>query len=53
MKYIELVSELILPLVILLFLMAGVKNKVNTYDEFIKGVKESVDTVFDIFLTAS
>ena len=49
MKYIELISELILPLVILLFLMAGVKNKVNAYDEFIKGVKESVDTIFDIF----
>ncbi len=49
MKYIELISEIILPSVILVFLIIGVKNKVNAYDEFIKGAKESIETVFDIF----
>lgn len=49
MKYIELISQTVLPVIFLVFLMAAVKNKVNAYDEFLTGAKESLYTVFNIF----
>lgn len=49
MKYIELISETVLPSIFLIFVMAAVKNKVNAYDEFLLGAKESLYTVFNIF----
>lgn len=49
MNYIKLISELILPSVILTILLFAVKNKVNAYDEFLSGVKDSLKVVLNIF----
>lgn len=49
MNIIELISAVILPLIFLVFMVYGAYKKVNIYDEFICGVKDSLITVYNIF----
>lgn len=45
------ISNLIIPLIILLVIIYGVRKKVNVYDTFIEGAKESFDMVINLFPT--
>lgn len=45
----SLVSEIILPLFIVIIIFYGVKKKVNVYDTFLDGAKEGLVTTFNIF----
>ncbi len=42
-------SQIILPLIVLLIIIFGIKRKVNIYDSFIDGAKEGLITTFKIF----
>lgn len=43
------ISSLIVPLLIILLLVYGVKKKANPYDSFVKGASQSIDLVISIF----
>lgn len=45
----SLVSNLILPLIVVIIILFGVKNKVDVYDTFVDGAKESFDMVLKLF----
>lgn len=45
------ISNLIIPLIVLLVIIYGVRKKVNVYDTFIEGAKESFDMVINLFPT--
>lgn len=49
MKYIRFFSELLIPLMILIFVISGIRKKMDVFKEFTKGIKESVYTVLNIF----
>lgn len=49
MIYIKKISELIIPIVFSLFLLAAVTKKTDAYQAFSKGAKESLSTICDIF----
>lgn len=42
-------SKIIIPLMVLVVIVHGIIKKVNIYDTFIEGAKESFDMVFTIF----
>ena len=42
-------SNLIIPIMVLLIILYGILKKINIYDEFIKGVKESFQMITKIF----
>lgn len=46
---IEAISGAIIPIVILVIVIYGVYKKVNIYDVFIDGAKESIDITFNLF----
>lgn len=46
---IENFSNFIIPLMVLCILIHGIYKKVNVYDVFVEGAKESFDTVLSIF----
>lgn len=45
----SLISNLILPLIVVIVILFGVKNKVDVYDTFVDGAKESFDMVLKLF----
>ena len=51
MKLISLVSELMMPLVIVYILAFGYSRKIDVYETFIEGAKEGFGTVIDILPT--
>ena len=46
---IKLISDLTIPLIVLLILIYGVVKKVNVYDEFVDGAKESFSLSLTLF----
>lgn len=51
MNIINYVSSIAIPMVILLVVIYGVKQKNKVYDSFVEGVKEGIDIVINIFPT--
>lgn len=47
----QIISNLILPLIVLLIILYGVKKKINVYDTFTNGAKESFDMTIKLFPT--
>ena len=45
------ISNLILPLIVLIIIFYGVKKNVNVYDTFTEGAKESFDMTLKLFPT--
>jgi spore maturation protein B len=45
----KIISDLIIPIIVLIVIIYGIKKKLNIYDVFIEGAKESVDLVLMIF----
>ena len=45
------ISNLILPLIVLVIILYGVKKNVNVYDTFTQGAKESYDMILKLFPT--
>jgi len=45
----ETASIIILPLIVLIIVIYGYKQKINIYDSFLKGVTEGLKTSFNIF----
>lgn len=45
------ISNLILPLLVLIIIVYGIKKKVNVYDTFTNGAKESFDMTLRLFPT--
>lgn len=43
------ISNLFIPIVVLLIIIVAVKKKVNVYDEFVEGAKEGLQMGFSIF----
>lgn len=51
MKLVTLLSDLIMPLVIVYILSFGYSKKIDVYESFIEGAKEGFSTVIDILPT--
>lgn len=51
MKLVTVLSDLIMPLVIVYILAFGYSRKINVYEAFIEGAKEGFNTVLDILPT--
>ena len=51
MKIINYISTITMPIIILYILIVGIKEKLNIYDLFIKGVKEGIKIVIKLFPT--
>ena len=47
----ERISNLILPLIVLIVIIYGIYKKINVYDTFLEGAKESFDMVLSLFPT--
>ena len=47
----ERISNLILPLIVLIVIIYGIYKKTNVYDTFLEGAKESFDMVLSLFPT--
>ncbi len=47
----QIISNLILPLIVLIIIIYGVKKKVNVYETFTTGAKESFDMTIKLFPT--
>ena len=45
----SILSNAIIPFIVLIIVIYGVKKKVNVYDTFIEGSKESFDMILKIF----
>ena len=45
----EIISKVILPVIILIIIIYGVKKKINIYETFLEGAKEGLVTTFTIF----
>ncbi len=45
----EIISKIVLPLIIFIIIVSGVKKKINIYDVFLEGAKEGLITTFNIF----
>lgn len=43
------ISSLVVPFIIFLILIYGIKKKINVYDTFLEGAKGSFDIIFNIF----
>ena len=46
-----MISNLIIPSIVLIIIIYGFKKKVNIYDDFLVGVKEGLDISFRLFPT--
>ena len=51
MQITNLISNLAMPMIILLIVIDGVKEKNKVFDTFLDGVKEGIETTFSIFPT--
>ena len=51
MIFIEYISSMIIPMIILIVILFGLKEKKNIFDIFIKGAKEGAKTVIELFPT--
>lgn len=51
MKIINFVSNLAMPLIILMIIIYGLKEKNKVFDTFLEGAKEGIETTFSIFPT--
>lgn len=51
MKIIDYISNLAMPLIILLIVTYGFKQKAKVFDTFLVGAKEGIQTTFKIFPT--
>ena len=51
MKIINYISMIIMPIIIVIVLIYGIKEKKYVYDIFIEGVKEGIDIVIKLFPT--
>lgn len=49
MKFLEIISSIIIPLMFLFTIIIGLFKKVDIYNSFLEGAKESLVTVFNIF----
>ena len=45
----DYISDALIPIIILLILLYGKKKKVNMYDVFAEGTKESINTALSVF----
>ena len=45
----NIISNLIIPLVILFIIIYGIRKKINIYDVFVDGAKESIDLSINLF----
>lgn len=43
------ISNLVIPFMVLFIIIYGLYKKVNIYDNFVEGCKESIDMIFGIF----
>lgn len=46
---IKIISNLIIPIIILIIILYGVRKKINIYDVFIDGARESIDLSINLF----
>ena len=46
---IEVISNAIIPIIILIVIIYGIYKRINIYDVFIDGAKESIDMSFNLF----
>lgn len=51
MKYINYFSNSIIPIIIIIIIIFGLKEKIKIFDNFIDGAKEGAEIVFGIFPT--
>lgn len=51
MQFVNFISNLAMPTIILIIVIYGVKEKNKVFDTFLEGVKEGVQTTFRIFPT--
>lgn len=51
MKIISYISSIAMPLIILLIILYGVAEKNKTFDTFLKGAKEGIEIVINLFPT--
>ena len=51
MKIINFVSNLAMPLIILMIIIYGLKEKNKVFDTFLEGAKEGIETTYSIFPT--
>ena len=51
MKLVNFVSNLAMPMIILLIVIYGLKEKNKVFDTFLEGAKEGIETMFNIFPT--
>ena len=51
MQFINFVSNLAMPMIILLIVVYGLKEKNKVFDTFLEGAKEGIETTFSIFPT--
>lgn len=51
MSYINYLSNSIIPIVIIIIIMYGLKEKVKIFDFFLEGAKEGMGIVFNLFPT--
>ena len=51
MQITNFISNLAMPMIILLIVIYGVKEKNKVFDTFLDGVKEGIETTFSIFPT--
>lgn len=51
MQIINFISNLAMPLIILIIVIYGLKEKIKVFDNFLEGAKEGIETTFSIFPT--
>lgn len=45
----NIISKIILPIIVIIIIIYGLKKKINVYDTFLLGAKEGLVTTFNIF----
>jgi len=51
MRFILVISDLIIPIIFITVITYGILKNVDIYDTFIEGAKEGLNTVFEVFPT--
>lgn len=51
MKFIFFISNLAMPMMILIIIICGIKEKINVFDIFLEGAKEGIKIILNIFPT--
>lgn len=51
MRFILLISDLIIPIIFITIILYGIMKDIDIYDTFIEGAKEGISTVVEVFPT--